>query len=244
MAYDYDDGALYRVYCAPLKLTDIQLQPGERMISNPGAADTTRWKVGASVSMVNGVEQQHLLVTPKRPDIETSLYIYTDRRTYHLELYSYKTTYMAAVSWNYATDTLETFNLQMDTAQAKNDDIDAARVDLTNANFAYTIDVKNGEPAWTPVRVFDNGKKTFIQFPNIISVSDSPALYISQYGEHELVNYRPVGDFYVIDGVFPRYELRVGTNEHMDIVEIINDDHSTRSSRADHRTSLFSDEES
>jgi hypothetical protein len=30
----------------------------------------------------------------------------------------------------------------------------------------------------------------------------------------------------------------------MDIVEIINDDHGTRSSRADRRTSLFSDEES
>ena len=223
MTYDFDPGALYRVYAAPLQLTDIQLQPGERMISQPAAGDTTRWKVAASLSMENGQETQHLLLTPKRPTIHTSLVIATDRRTYHLELFSDDSTYMAAVNWNYPQDTLATYDLKLTGVARDNALVDAAHIDLKDANFAYTIKVKDGHPAWTPLRVFDNGTKTYIQFPEAIVVTDAPALYLKKYGTQQIVNYRMVGKYYIVDGIFPRYELRVGGTKEIDVVEIVNE---------------------
>jgi len=223
MTYDYDPGALYRVYAAPLQLTDIQLQPGERMVSQPASGDTTRWKVAASLSVENGVERQHLLITPKRPDIYTSLVIPTDRRTYHLELFSYEETYMAAVKWNYADDTLLVDGFSLLNSNVGNTGTEPASIDLNNANFAYQIRPIDGDPVWTPQRVFDDGVKTYVQFPDALTVSDAPALFVKKYGTPQLVNYRAIGRFYVVDGVFARYELRVGSERDWDIVEILNE---------------------
>lgn len=224
MTYDYDPGALYRLYAAPLQLTDIQLQPGERMISQPAAGDTTRWKVAASLSMEGGVERQHLLITPKRPHIYTSLVISTDRRTYHVELIANKTTYMAAVNWNYPEETMASFEFERLGAERDNAQIDAAKISLNDANFGYKIKVIDGDPDWTPTRVFDNGTKTYIQFSDAIALSDAPALYVKKYGQQQIVNYRSAGKYYVVDGVFPRYELRVGGKKDKDIVEIMNEE--------------------
>ena len=224
MTYDYDDGALYRIYTAPLRQTDIMLQPGERMISQPGGGDTTRWKIGSAISQVNGVEQQHLLVKATRPGIYTNLTIFTDRRTYHIELESYKTTYMAAVNWNYPNDSWQVYNEQLTQTRQENETVEGARVDLANANFGYEITVKDGNPQWTPVRAFDNGLKTYIQFPNIVGVTDAPVLYVKKYGAQQIVNYRTAGRYFIVDGVFPRYELRVGVKDNFDVVEILNTD--------------------
>ncbi len=235
MTYDYDAGALYRVYAAPLQLTDIMLQPGERMTSKPAAADTTRWKVAASMSVESGVEQQHLLITPKRPSIYTSLVIATNLRTYHLELISYHRTYMAAVNWNYPQDSIDSYELEYSNTERTNGQVDAAQISLKDANFAYDIKVVDGKPDWTPVRVLDNGKKTFIQFPDALAVSDAPSLYVKKYGQQQIVNYRPNGKYYIVDGVFPRYELRVGSKKDMDVVEIVNEG-AARPERGKRRT--------
>ncbi len=224
MTYDYDPGALYRLYAAPLQLTDIQLQPGERMISQPAAGDTTRWKVAASLSMEDGVERQHLLITPKRPHIYTSLVIATDRRTYHLELYANKTTYMAAINWNYSEDTITSFELERSDVERTNAQIDTAKISLNDVNFGYQVKVAKGSPDWTPTRAFDNGTKTFIQFPDALALSDAPALYVKKYGQQQIVNYRSAGKYYVVDGIFARLELRVGGKKQQDVVEVINED--------------------
>ncbi|MCP4336046.1 MAG: P-type conjugative transfer protein TrbG [Gammaproteobacteria bacterium] len=224
MTFDYDEGALYRIYTAPLRQTDIMLQPGERMISQPGGGDTTRWKIGSAISQLDGVEQQHLLVKATRPNIYTNLTIFTDRRTYHVELESYKETYMAAVNWNYPNDSWKAYNAKLTKTRENNDAVDAARIDLSNANFAYEINIKEGNPEWKPLRVFDNGRKTYVQFPNIVGVTDVPVLYVKKYGTQQIVNYRTSGRYFIVDGVFPRYELRVGVKDNFDVVEIINTD--------------------
>jgi type IV secretion system protein VirB9 len=45
-------------------------------------------------------------VKPTRPELMTNLVINTDRRTYHMELRSTPSTYMASVSWQYPQDQL------------------------------------------------------------------------------------------------------------------------------------------
>ena len=65
------------------------------------AGDTVRWVVGDTSSGEGKDAIVHILVKPIGADLETNLVITTDRRTYHLEMRSSQTTYMASVSWTY-----------------------------------------------------------------------------------------------------------------------------------------------
>jgi type IV secretion system protein TrbG len=95
--YPYTKGALYQLYAAPSQVTDIALEPGEKLTS-VSAGDTARWVVGDTTSGEGKHAQVHILVKPIGADLETNLVIATDRRTYHLEMRSSEKTYMASVS--------------------------------------------------------------------------------------------------------------------------------------------------
>ncbi len=47
--YPFMQGALYRLYAAPEQVTDIALEPGERL-NSVSAGDTVRWVVGDTIS--------------------------------------------------------------------------------------------------------------------------------------------------------------------------------------------------
>jgi type IV secretion system protein VirB9 len=101
--YHWSEGALYQLYSAPGEITDVALEPGERLVgTGPVAAgDTVRWIIDNTESGSGPTNRFHVLIKPTRPELVTNLVIDTDRRTYHLELRSDAKTYMAAVSWIY-----------------------------------------------------------------------------------------------------------------------------------------------
>ncbi|MBB34796.1 MAG: P-type conjugative transfer protein TrbG [Hirschia sp.] len=216
--YPFVEGALYRLYAAPGQVSDIALQPGETLVS-VSAGDTVRWVVGDTHSGSGGSGRAHVLVKPIGADLSTNLMIATDRRTYHLELESTSGGYMAAVSWRYPADELADLKARNAAAQVRED----ARVDqglsLSSLNFAYRIE--GDDPAWKPVRVFDDGTRVFIQMPEAMAVSDAPPLFVlGASGEAELVNYRVKGRYYIVDRLFAAAELRLGTKDQT-IVRIL-----------------------
>jgi len=216
MRYDYDPGALYQIYCAPLKLTDIQLQAGEEIQGSPAAGDTVRWIMGIGRSMENEVERQHLYIKPTRADLYTTLSINTNKRSYHIELHSYKDAYMAAVSWRYPQDEIELIIKQAEAEQRKEMTVVSTNIDINNLNFNYTVKAYKGDmPAWKPVLIFDDGKKVFIQFPKGMLVNESPALFVvsDANNETQLVNYRVKNEYYIVDRLFKRAELRLGQKD-------------------------------
>ena len=83
--YPYTKGALYQLYAAVNQVTDIALEPGEKLVS-VSAGDTVRWVVGDTSSGEGKDAIVHILVKPIGADLETNLVITTDRRTYHLEM--------------------------------------------------------------------------------------------------------------------------------------------------------------
>ena len=99
--YDYDEKLVYQVFTMPLRVTDIYLQPGEKVIEQPFCGDTTRWSIGGGVSKTIGVDTQHLYLKPSEEGLETTLIINTERRIYHLIIKSFKDTFMLAVMWRY-----------------------------------------------------------------------------------------------------------------------------------------------
>jgi type IV secretion system protein TrbG len=207
--YPYSDGALYQLYAAPGEITDIALEPGEQLVG-PGpvaAGDTVRWIIGDTESGTGAGKRVHILVKPTRPDLTTNLVIDTDRRTCHLELRSDDKTYMAAVSWIYAQDQL--IALRQQNAAVDEATPIATGVDISALNFRYRIEGDN--PAWRPLRVFDDGRQVFIEFPSGIGQGEMPPLWvIGAEGGAELVNYRVQRNHMIVDRLFAAAELRLG----------------------------------
>ena len=214
MHYDYEAGQLYQVYCAPLRITDIQLEPGEVLTSEPVGGDVVRWILARTKSKVDGLDQEHIYVKPTRPGLKTTLSINTSVRTYHIELTSYEQTYMPAVSWNYEQYNMRQLRLEAASSVEQ-------KVNLSSLNFRYQVEVKQGgRPAWLPLKVFDDGRKTFIQFPEEMLVRDAPVLFVlGQGGDIQLVNFRQKNDYYIVDRLFERAELRAG-EEGKNIIRI------------------------
>ena len=220
--YPFSDGALYQVYAAPGQITDIALAAGEQLVgSGPVAAgDTVRWVIGDTESGTGPTKRMHILLKPTRADLVTNLVINTDRRTYHLELRSTEKTYMASVSWAYAQDQLIALRRQNAAADAAMPV--ATGVDINALNFRYRIEGDN--PAWRPLRAFDDGRQVFIAFPTGIGQGEMPPLWvIGPEGGAELVNYRIQGNHMIVDRLFAAAELRLG-GEYQKKVRIVRTD--------------------
>ncbi len=226
--YPYVKGALYQLYAAINQVSDIGLQPGEKLVS-VSAGDTVRWVVGDTKSGEGNLSQVHILVKPIAPDLQTNLVIATDRRTYHLELHSTDKTYMASVSWAYPESDLIALNKQNErAAQTAKLTIDKG-LKLNRLKFRYRI---TGDAPWKPVRAFDDGEKVYIQFPSGLRQGEAPPLFvIGSTGEPALVNYRVKDIYYIVDRLFAAAELRLGTDPQR-IVRITRTDATYRTLRS------------
>ncbi|MER9732977.1 P-type conjugative transfer protein TrbG [Mesorhizobium sp. M0217] len=228
--YPFVDGALYQVYASPGQITDIALQPGEQLVgSGPVAAgDTVRWIIGDTESGTGGAKQVHILVKPTRADLLTNLVINTDRRTYHMELRSTPSTYMASVSWQYPQDQLIALRRQNQEAEAVQPV--STGIDLSRVNFRY--EVTGDRAPWRPLRAFDDGKQVFIEFPRGIGQGEMPPLFVvgPEGDTSELVNYRVRGNYMIVDRMFAAAELRLGAGKNQRRVRVSRTD-GVRSSR-------------
>lgn len=213
--YPFAPGALYRLYTMPEQVSDIALQPGEKLIA-VSAGDTVRWVVGDTISGAGETRQVHIIVKPTAPDLKTNLVITTDRRAYHLELESTPTTYMAAVSWSYPQDKLLLLQAKNEAASTVQP-IDGG-ISLERLRFRYEI--TGDQPPWRPIRAFDDSYKVYIQFPARLDQGEAPPLFVvGADGGSELVNYRVRGNYYIVDRLFGAAELRLG-KEPQQVVRI------------------------
>jgi len=206
--FPFSDGTIYQVYTAPGAVTDIALQPGENLVA-VAAGDTVRWVIGDTTSGIGAEKRTHILVKPFASGLATNLVVTTERRSYHLQLTATSRTAMAALSWTYPADQLIALRRAADQAAAAPIS-EGLAVDNLHFNYAISGDA----PAWRPLRAFDDGRQTFVEFPASIAVGDAPPLFVvGPTGEAELVNYRFRGRFYVVDRIFDVAELRLGTKK-------------------------------
>jgi type IV secretion system protein VirB9 len=211
--YDYAPGMVYSVLTSPGFVTTIALKPGEKLIT-AAAGDTARWIVD-SVESGSGVSQQvFILIKPRKPFLKTNLLVTTDQRAYTLDLASTdQDVYHTMVAWHYPTDDMVSIRNKLAAAESPQQPPIAQGLDLAKMNFNYVIlrNRHDAVPDWCPLRAFDDGQKTYIQFPPRIAVSEAPPLFVlGAKGDAQLVNYRIKGDYYIVDRLFDRAELRLG----------------------------------
>ena len=225
--YPWSDGAIYRLYTAPERLSEIALQPGETLIS-VAAGDTVRWIIGDTTSGSGDARRTHILVKPSAVGLRTNLVITTDRRLYRIEVESNARSAMAGIAWTYPQDAL--LALRRAEASAAAAQPVAEGVTVEALNFAYSIE--GDQPDWRPIRAFDDGRQVFIQFPASLAQGEAPPLFVlGERGRAELVNYRLRGRYYVVDRMFAAAELRLG-EKRQQVVRITRTEDGRRQRRA------------
>lgn len=207
--WPYSEGALYQLYASPGRVTVIALQEGEELVT-VSAGDTVRWIVGDTASGSGTSLRVNILLKPTRVGLKTNLVVTTNRRTYLLELSSTERTWMASASWDYPKDRMLALQKQAQRAEASSP-VDSG-MSLERLKFRY--EVTGGNPAWKPLRAFDDGERVYIQFPGGIAQGELPPLFvIGAQGDGQLVNYRFRAPYYVVDRMFGAAELRLGTDK-------------------------------
>lgn len=189
------------VICSPLQVCDIELQGGE-IVRDVLVGDTVRWKIEPATSGATGGQAIHLIVKPSEAGLVTSMVVTTSRRTYHIQLKSHPSQYMARVGFEYPQD-----------ASTKLADVNA-RLEVggpagtpETLNFSYSI---SGSARWKPKRVYSDGEKTYIQFPRSITGQDAPVLFVVSGGQNRVVNYRMKADMMTVDYAIERAVLISG----------------------------------
>ena len=225
--YPYGGASEPVVDCAPLRTTDIQLQPGET-ITDVAMGDTERWMATPAASGDPRNPVPHLAVKPQLPGIETNLTIYTTKHIYHLLLRS-RARAMQEVEFYYPDELLAAMK-EADAAAAKakqeavdppadsDDVVRVANVDPAQLNFSYSVSGPN--VPWKPVRAFDDGSHVYIQMPAGMKTSEAPALLIDAGSGTQMVNYRVEGNYYVVDRLFNQALLVSGVGREQDRVKV------------------------
>jgi len=204
--YPFSDATIYQVYAAPGLVTDIALQPGENLVA-VASGDTARWVIGDTTSGTGEGKTTHVLVKPFSAGLLTNLVITTDRRAYHVRLVSTSGTALSSMRWTYPQDELLALRRRTEATQAAAPVATGLGLEQLHFNYAITGD----HPAWRPLRVFDDGVKTYVEFPATLASGEAPPLFVVGADKKaELVNYRMRDRFYVVDRIFDAAELRLG----------------------------------
>lgn len=214
--YDYEAGRLYEVQTSPHFLTAIMLRPGEKLLAK-AAGDTVRWVLGETAQGAGANQQVVVLLKPIRGGLRTNVVLTTDQRTYLIEAASREgDSYTSAISWNYPQEEMQALAAQQAAAEAaqaaKAQVVVAPALAIDQLHFGYRVEPLKGKaPRWQPLRVFDDGTKTYIQFPVNMAATEAPPLFlVGSGGNAELVNYRYLNGYYIVDRLIDVAELRIG----------------------------------
>lgn len=216
------------IVCAPLQVCDLALQPGE-VVNNVNLGDKVRWKVSPAMSGSPGGEVTHLIIKPTDAGLVSSMTIETNQRTYAIKLVSTRRVWMPLVAFNYPDDVQRQWS-----AYRQKVGWNAAASTLPTgenvANLDFGFRLSGGDPAWRPLRVYTDGRKTYIQFPHAMAFGSAPVLVGLDNGvgwfsspSKRMVNYRIEGDRYIVDQVINRAELISGVGGNQTRVTIRRD---------------------
>lgn len=200
------------VVCSPLQVCDIELQGGE-VVRDVLVGDTVRWKVEPATSGATGGQAIHLIVKPTEAGLVTSMVVTTSRRTYHIQLKSHPTQYMARVGFEYPEDV----SSRLADVNARIEAGGSGGVPAEQLNFSYSI---SGNASWRPTRVYGDGAKTYIQFPAWVASREAPVLFVVSGGQNRIVNYRLKGDVMIVDYAVDNAVLLSGVGWHQEKITI------------------------
>lgn len=227
VTFFYDPEKQPIVQTAPFQETVIRLEPGEKF-TNISSGDPSRWSYAVAISGKDENAQQNILVKPCLPDISTNLVITTDRRLYNMRFVASQTEQLTrSVSFRYPDTSMKSESEAISSPEIPIEETQEKRsIPPLHIHYQITTAGIFSQPAdWQPLRVFDDGVHTTIQFPENIAHRDLPALFVIQNGEKTCVNYRFQSPYMMLDHVFREATLvsGVGRSQQAVMIKNVND---------------------
>ena len=210
-----------KLTCSPQRACDVELEPNEK-VNDVILGDKVNWEWAPTKSTERGKIVRHVVFQPKDKDLESNAIITTDRRTYHIKLYSPTTegAYLNRVGFYYPEDLVAAWadkaGEEAEQAQKEEGTRAMARaVPAGDIDLEYRI---TGDADFKPTNVFNDGERTTILMPDAIKHGEHPIfIQIDEKGNAMVLNYRrevsaTTGAVrYVIDKLFAKGELRRGS---------------------------------
>jgi type IV secretion system protein TrbG len=218
--YAFTAGESYRVDVAVGAPMDVILQPGEEIRD---VADGDRspmdsqdqkphWEFKQSYSGEGMTGRPHVLITVPKAGLSNGLTLTTTKRTYYLDLKSVRKTAARAVRWTYPDEPSKVAKvpprLWPDPAQPQ------------RYHAGYAITATEPKPVWAVRQVVDDGQKTYLIFPPTVTTVDAPLIRLVGAQGPEMVNARQAGNVVILDRLFNRAELRLGTGKTAQVVTV------------------------
>lgn len=216
------------VVCSLLHVCDIALEAGETVV-DVKVGDSARWIIERSASGSNEGIVEHITVKPTDTGLVSNMRIYTDRRTYSLDLKSSATDFMPSIAFSYPEQSLQKFTAVkerlLQTAHMNSIAVPQAGGGanglelISQLDFAYEL---SGDEELLPLRVFNDGRHTYVQMPEQLLQGKLPALVAvtstSSFGSDSttLTNYRVQGQNFIVDGVPQHLRLILGQADSSD----------------------------
>ncbi|WP_434716383.1 P-type conjugative transfer protein TrbG [Paraburkholderia sp. A3RO-2L] len=233
-----DDGTLLypygeyqpRLVCGIRRACDVTLEPGERLLHDT-RGDTANWTIDKATSGDDGDPTkvvQHIVFKPKLTGIESNAILYTNRRVYDLKLVSSDTesNYMNRIGFFYPNKLVHDWDEASDKAAAVRHADDARTIarlpalDVNKLDFGYTI--RGDDSRLRPERVFNDGTQVFIQTPGLMDKTETPTLLVlDDSGTATMVNYRVKENYFIVDKLFSRAVLVLGSGKDVTKVTIV-----------------------
>ena len=208
-----------RILCKPLRITDVELERGEVITNPPFIGDGVNWQIMPSTSGKGDTLTFHIMIKPSMPDISTNLVVHTDRRTYHMELVSSAGRHIPHIAFSYPYDSDDTeWNKFLARVLARGEDegfTPPHKRPETGGTIdaGYEVTAKSKNIPWLPTRVYNDGHKTYIVFPEALASTEAPVFMLLRGKSKEIVNYRLMGNTYVIDYVVEKGILTSGSGK-------------------------------
>jgi type IV secretion system protein VirB9 len=208
-----------RIICAPLRVCDVALQPGE-IVTGMHIGDRGRWGILPADVGKGPTAATHVVIKPHAANLHTNLVIHTDRRVYQLELVSRKKDHMPLVSFSYPDDARAAWEAYLSHRREESAEVamDLGRASIEDVNTDYEI--SGDEPPWRPRAVYDNGERTCIKMPQGLRRTEAPVLLLEERKQMQIVNYRVRDGCYVVDRLFEKAVMINGIGKQQQRVEI------------------------
>lgn len=210
-----------KLTCSPQRACDVEMEPNEK-VKTVILGDQVNWSWLPAESMERGKVVRHVVIQPKDKDVESNAIITTDRRTYHIKLYSPEVegAYLNRVGFYYPEDLVSSWAEKMgEEAEAfqKEEGLRAMPRSVPSGDIDLDYRI-TGDTDFKPLNVFNDGERVTMMMPESLRTGENPVfIQIDEKGNAMVLNYRrevssTTGAIrYVVDKLFAQGELRRGS---------------------------------
>ena len=221
----YNSNNIYKIFSKPDYITTIMLAPDES-INFIGGGDTENWLLEQSQGAEKNTNLVH--IRPIESGLNTNLVVVTNKRLYTFNIESTEDMYNPLITFQYPYEQTITVYRSEDMGDGSvtgitdtTSKVTAGTTKVIDTKTGVVTEAKNNEnyrindkkQKFSPEKIYDDNKFTYINFKDEIKNFEMPVFYILNGKNLELTNFEIKGNQMIVERLFDKAILKVGTQE-------------------------------